>query len=187
MDIVTFIYITCAWSLFHWGIYFLLARKLVRSERFKKYSVPQMTLYAGGGSFVTTLMIHVGLMWGDELLGWVGAPIQLIALFSAVFVSAKFWLIKFVYRGRGYFYFVFPPSATIAWPIVGPFCALIWLALSFGLEELIGAGKAADERDREKDIGYFFAAIAAILLVIYLLSVVLSEVDGISMYDYFFK
>jgi hypothetical protein len=187
MDIVTFVYIACAWSLFHWVCYFLLAKKLVRSDRFKKYSVPTMALYAGGGSFVTTLMIHVGLMWSHEIVSRIGGPIPLLAMFGTVYVSSRIWLDKFTYRGRAYFYFVVPPSASIAWPVVGPVFALIWLALSFGLEELVGAGKAADERDREKDIGYLIASVAAILLVIYISSVVLGEVYGISMYDYFFK
>lgn len=187
MDIVTFVYIVCGWSLFHWVCYLLLAEKLVRSERFRKYSVPVMALYAGGGSFVTTLMILVGLRWSDELAGWIGGPILLVAMFGAVYGSAKLWLEKFTYRGSEHYFYYARPSTSIAWPVVGPLCALIWLALSFGLEELVGAGKAADEKERERDMGYLIAAVAAILLVVYISSVVSHEVYGISMYDYFFK
>jgi predicted MFS family arabinose efflux permease len=199
MDIATFVYIALGWSLFHWTCYAFLARKLVRSERFRKHSVPVMALYAGGGSYVTTMATQIGLRWVHELEALVGGPVLLIALFGSVYASFRLWLNKFAYLDPPSLYVDFAdryfrgfrvniaPSSTISWPVVGPVCALIWLLLSIGLEEMVGAGKVAQQRDRERRIAYPMAAIAAILFVIYITSLVLIDLFGFSMYGYLFN
>lgn len=188
MDIVAFIYVVAGWSLFHWGCYALLARKLVRSERFRKYSVPAMTLYAGSGPCVSTVLIFVALSGAREIA--IAATIAgiLVIIASCWIWAARFADSVFEMSGLPITHFVMPPPSTsIELPILGPVFALLWVGLSFGLDELIGAGDALQDRNRDRIIAYPMASIAAILLVIYLLSVLLIEVFGISMYNYVFK
>jgi hypothetical protein len=188
MDIVTFVYIVVGWFLFHWSCYAFLARKLVRSERFRQYSVPAMTCYAGIGSCVSTVLIFVAISAVRDMA--IAATIAgiLLIIASCWVWAARFTDPAFRMSGLPITNFVLPPPSTsIVLPVLGPLFALLWMGMSFGLDELIGAGDEVQSRDREKGIGYVIASIAAILLVIYLVSVALIELFGISMYGYFFK
>lgn len=185
---MTLIYVVSGWLLFHWLCYGILAHRLVVSDRYKRYGWPRMMIYAGAGSFVSSVMILIGFATS-------GGIALAIALGVAVvtFVSCQIWGKRFADPALGLpsnflsRWGMLPPSSAIALPILGPVFALIWVGMSIGLDELIGAGKGVGQKEREKDIGYLMASIAAILLVIYISSVVSYEVYGISMYDYFFK
>jgi hypothetical protein len=182
------IYVTCGWLILHWLCYGILARKLIVSERYKHFSLLRMMFYAGTGPCVSTALIFVAVLARGEI-----AVAATIVGVLVIIASCWVWAARFAdpaFQGSGLpvTSFSLPsPSTSIALPILGPVFALLWVGVSFGLDELVGAGDTMQQRNRESSIAYIMAFLAAVLLIIYVVSVVLSQMFGISMYGYFFK
>lgn len=170
---MVFIYVVSGWLLFHWLCYGILAHRLIVSDRYRRYGWLRMTIYAGAGPFVSTVIIIVGLLRvGGIALMIVGAAVLL--------VSCWIWADKFAdpaFKGDVGFSSgrMPPPSTAIALPLLGPLFALLWVGLSIGLDELIGVGRGDRADRREYIIGRIMVGAVIVFTVSYITHAIFSK------------
>lgn len=173
MSIEASFYLACGWLLFHWLCYGILAHRLVVSERYKHCGWPRMMIYAGAGPFVSSVMIFPGLKMG----GGIG---MMIAAAVVIVVSCSIWSRKFTERdpSSAFRYSLPAPSTAIALPFLGPLFVLLWVGLSFGLDEMIGVDRGDRADRREGIVNRMMAFIAIIILITYIMNLLYIEYNA---------
>lgn len=116
-------------TIFHFGCYYLLARKLVRWHDFENHHVLRVTFYPG----IVTVLCYITFFTaqcGPSYERDFAVPMVLW------FLSFYCWS-EYVSERRTYSQ---PALAgfMLGWPVIGPAFALLWILYSYGMPQLYG-------------------------------------------------
>ena len=115
---------------FHYGCYFLLARKLVFTKGYEHRNVPRFALHMAVWPFLWSVGFLLGACDAPAVFQFLMFPVPMVA-------SLYVWLNIFMNAGHTG-YGLSASAVLLSLPGVGPAFALVWLAYSAGLSELFG-------------------------------------------------